>query len=154
VWRGPSHSGGYDREMRRRVLALIAALAGAGVPVGASATARIDYFRTPSKNISCAYFPRQGSSPASLRCDILSGLRPEPRGRCDGDWTGLAMGVAGRAGPTCAGDTVFLASARVLGYGRSWRRDGISCTSRRTGLTCTNRARRGFFLARERWRVF
>jgi hypothetical protein len=42
----------------------------AAVPAGTS-------FRTPSRNIACLYAFQM------LRCDILSGLRPEPRGRCE-----------------------------------------------------------------------
>lgn len=89
-----------------------------------------------------------------LRCDILSGLRPEPARLCEGDWTGVSMLETKRAGAVCAGDTVYDRSAPVLGYGRAWVRNGFRCVSRRSGLTCTNRRSNGFFLSRERWRVF
>jgi hypothetical protein len=42
----------------------------------------------------------------------------------------------------------------TLRYGRTWRWHGIRCTSRRAGLTCTNRNGHGFFLSRERQRLF
>ena len=53
-------------------------------------TARADTlisFRTPSGNIGCVYSSGLGS-PAGLRCDIRSRLRPlppKPR-RCELDW--------------------------------------------------------------------
>ena len=109
-----------------------------------------ELFRTPSGNIGCAYATRG----LALRCDILSGLRPEPTARCELDWTGLTLGATGRARPQCAGDTAVDRRAPVLAYGRTWRRGGIRCTSRLAGLRCVNRAARGFFLSRAAWRVF
>jgi hypothetical protein len=103
-------------------------------------------FRMPSRNIACVY------AVSALRCDILSGLRPEPRARCQLDWTGLTLPSAGPARPTCAGDTVYDAREPILGYGRTWRRGAFVCVSRRTGLECRNRSGRGFVLARESWR--
>ncbi len=117
---------------------------------GATASAAIISFRTPSKNIACAFQTR----PAFLRCDILSGLKPEPSRRCAGDWTGVSMRRFGKAAATCAGDTVYERRAPVLAYGRVWTRGGFRCLSRPTGLTCSNGSRHGFFLSRERWRVF
>jgi uncharacterized protein DUF6636 len=111
-------------------------------------------FRTPSRNISCAFFPASVTGTAMFRCDLLSGLSPEPKQHCEGDWTGASMRLHGRAGPTCAGDTVYDQRAPILAYGRTWTRAGLSCISRMTGLTCRNRDGHGFFLARERWRVF
>lgn len=102
----------------------------------------------PSGNIACLEFA------GVLRCDVLSGLRPEPRRACRLDWTGVALRRTGRPSAVCAGDTVFDRRSRVLSYGTTWRRNGIVCTSRRTGLTCRNRRGHGFFLARERWRLF
>jgi hypothetical protein len=42
----------------------------------------IEVFRTPTKNIACGYVTGLGA-PASLRCDIRSGLRPEPKRACE-----------------------------------------------------------------------
>ena len=113
-------------------------------------------FRTPSGNIGCLY-SRSEDDPAFLRCDILSGLRPVPRGgaSCELDF-GHAVGMSrtGRAHGICAGDTVIDRRARVLAYGRVWRRGGFRCVSRTRGLTCTNVRGRGFFLSRERSRLF
>lgn len=109
-------------------------------------------FQTPSKNIACGYAAGLGGPP-SLRCDIRSGLRPEPRTACQLDWTGVSIGPTGRARPTCAGDTVADPRASVLAYGRTWSRGGFTCLSARIGLTCTNRVGHGFFLSRERWQT-
>jgi hypothetical protein len=111
-------------------------------------------FSTPSKNISCAYFPASVVGGAVFRCDLFSGLRPEPKRHCEVDWTGASMGLRGRAGPTCAGDTVHDPRAPILGYGGTWTRAGLSCSSKTTGLTCRNRDGHGFFLSRQSWRVF
>jgi Family of unknown function (DUF6636) len=121
------------------------------VGVAASAQGRESVyvtFRMPSKNIECAY--ATGFGPVTLRCDIFSGLKPRPRRRCELDWTGVAMGV-GRAGPTCAGDTVFDPKAPVLAYGSIWKRGPFTCLSSWIGLSCVNRAGHGFFLSKERW---
>lgn len=124
---------------------LVAALALAGP----AQRPPFEFFHTPSGNIGCVFVARG----AVLRCDILSGLRPEPRGRCELDWTGLTVAATGRARPTCAGDTAVDRRSPVLRYGRTWRRSGIACLSRRTGLRCLNRDGRGFFLSRTRWIV-
>jgi hypothetical protein len=105
-------------------------------------------FRMPSGNIACGYSTDFG--PVTLRCDILSGLRPEPRGRCELDWTGLSMG-RGSARPTCAGDTVYDRKAPVLKYGGVWKRGPFTCVSLLIGLSCVNSTGHGFFLSKERW---
>ncbi len=112
------------------------------------------FFQMPSRNIYCAYIPADAGDPAALRCDILSGLRPEPKTSCDLDWTGASLSVRGRASASCAGDTVATPNARVLAYGSTWRVGGFTCLSRTTGLRCTNRGGHGLFLSRERWRVW
>ena len=111
-------------------------------------------FRTPSKNIACAFYPASITGRAVFRCDLLSGLKPKPKRHCDVDWTGASMGPRGKAGPTCAGDTVYDPRAPILAYGRTWSYGGIVCTSRTTGLTCRNGDTHGFFLSRDSWRVF
>jgi hypothetical protein len=105
-------------------------------------------FRMPSGNIACGYSTDFG--PVTLRCDILSGLRPEPRGSCELDWTGLSMG-RGSARPTCAGDTVYDRKAPVLRYGTVWKRGPFTCVSLLIGLSCVNSTGHGFFLSKERW---
>ena len=107
-------------------------------------------FRMPSGNIGCTY----QRTPAALRCDILSGLRPEPRRRCELDWTGITLTATGGARAQCAGDTAYDNRAPVLRYGHAWRRGAITCRSARDGLRCVNRRGHGFFLSRQRWRVY
>lgn len=137
--------------MPRAVLILVAVAVALGAG-GAASGASDAYvpFRMPSKNIACAY--ATGFGPLTLRCDILSGLKPSPRGRCELDWTGISMGT-GAARPTCAGDTVYDTKAAVLRYGSVWKRGPFTCLSSWAGLSCANRAGHGFFLSRERWAV-
>jgi hypothetical protein len=101
-------------------------------------------FQMPSKNIGCMTNGRY------LRCDILSGLEPEP-GQCELDWVGVLLPRDGEAVPNCAGDTVYEKTAPTLGYGSTWRSRGFTCQSRETGLSCTSRAGHGFTLSREAW---
>jgi hypothetical protein len=131
----------------------------AGVLLVASSVAsaeplRTSKFRMPSGNIGCAYAPPFEGRAAALRCDILSGLVPEPTRACPVDWTGLGINGRRRGHAVCAGDTVYEGSAPKLRYGRQWRKGPFRCTSRTTGLTCRNTAEHGFHLARENWRVF
>ena len=116
----------------------------------AAAGSVVIQFRTPSGNIGCAYASGFGGAP-SLRCDILSGLKPRPAQppRCDLDWgDSYEMRTTGRPYLTCHGDTAIDPRSRVLRYGRSWSRSGFTCLSRISGLRCTNRSGHGFFLSR------
>jgi hypothetical protein len=111
------------------------------------------FFRTPSGNIGCVYGPAESGFPASIRCDIRSGLRPKPHrpAGCTLEYgDSYALRKTGRATLVCHGDTVFDPHAPVLAYGRTWARDGFRCASRTTGLRCSNSAGHGFFLSRER----
>jgi uncharacterized protein DUF6636 len=124
---------------------------------------RYGAFKTPSGNIVCGYSIAPDGS-ASMECGIKSGLRPPPRRiHCDaGDPNDkrLSLRDTHRATPVlCAGDPGPLlpqidAAAKVLAYGRTIRFGRISCGSAITGLTCRNRSGHGFFLSRERWRLF
>jgi hypothetical protein len=149
--------------MNARLVITFILVVSAAIVVGtAGGTAyRYGAFKTPSGNIVCGYGVATSGRSASIGCGIKSGLKPAPRNTCvDMDYSGKAVSLnaTGRARPVvCAGDPgPFLveAKARVLGYGRSWRGGGITCTSRRTGVTCTNRSGHGFFLSREHWRAF
>ena len=104
-------------------------------------------FQMPSHNVGC------GIDSDVLRCDILSGLKPEPTEACELDWTGVVLDADSAGQPECAGDTVFDQSAPVLAYGETWSRDGLTCVSRQSGLECKNAAGHGFTLARESWSV-
>jgi hypothetical protein len=102
-------------------------------------------FQMPSRNIGCAL------AGGILRCDLLSGLRPEPGAACELDWVGVILPRDSAAEPLCAGDTVYDRAAPTLAYGWTWRRAGFACESRESGLNCTNRAGGEFSLAREGW---
>ena len=127
----------------------LAVLAATLAVAGPTKRPAFEFFRLPSGNIGCVY----AAEGATLRCDILSGLRPQPRGQCELDWTGLTLGATGRAHPQCAGDTAVDRRSRIIRYGQTWSRNGIVCRSATTGLTCRNRSGRGFFLSRARWRL-
>jgi LppP/LprE lipoprotein len=106
----------------------------------------------PSRNIGCIF----SRSPRYVRCDVRSGLKPAPPrpAGCDLDWAyGLQMTPVSKPKTFCAGDTA-LAQGPILAYGATLRIEGFTCLSQRSGLRCTNRAGHGFFLSRQRQRVF
>ena len=130
-------------------------------PAAAGESDEVTGFSTQSKNIGCQYarFSAQQNAyglPATLRCDIGSGLHPKParpRG-CNLDWgDSLEMRKRTRVSVTCHGDTA-LGDRHILGYGKTWRHDGFTCVSRKPGLTCRNLAGHGFFLSRRHSRIF
>jgi hypothetical protein len=123
-------------------------LARAGWTTFLGQTLTTDTFQTPSGNIVCGYVR------SSVRCDLHSGLQPEPDDPCPWDWVGVWLDAKGTAGPNCAGDGVPGEAAPVLEYGHEWRLGGIACSSEARGLTCRNGQTRGFFLSREAWRTF
>ena len=111
------------------------------------------YFETPSHNIGC-YVDRH-----SARCDIRErswSPPPEPKSCIK---IGLDFGQGLVVGPhraefVCAGDTSFGGKA-ILAYGQSTRRGPIVCLSEQRGMTCRNNDNaHGFFLSRERYRIF
>ena len=115
--------------------------------------ATVTFFRTPSGNIGCVYASAFQGIPASVRCDIRSGLKPKPAKprNCHLDWgDSYELPKTGRALVTCHGDTALDPHAPVLAYGKAWQRNGLMCTSRATGLRCTNKSGHGFFLSRQR----
>jgi hypothetical protein len=139
----------YDQIVFR--IAAIAVFAASVVAVGPASAepAAQEFFRTPSKNIYCAWL----SGPKTLRCDILSGVRPLPPKppSCDFDWgAGFDLRRTGRARILCVSDSVVTNSAKVLRYGQTWSRGGLTCKSRVTGLRCRNVSGHGFFLSRQR----
>jgi Family of unknown function (DUF6636) len=97
-----------------------------------------------------------------IGCGIKSGLKPAPPRRpcSEGGYAGdrVIMTATGRVTvPACAGDPGALVgapTARLLGYGKTRSRDGISCRSTFAGLTCRNGSGHGFFLSRARYRTF
>jgi hypothetical protein len=141
-----------------RVLLLTAVVALGVTAASSAAPAAVVLFRTPSGNIGCEYSAAlPGAAAPDVRCDIRSGLRPRPHRppSCPLDYgDSVEIGRHGRASLVCHGDTAIDPQARVLAYGRTFRRGGITCTSARKGLTCSNSGGHGFFLSRERWRRF
>jgi hypothetical protein len=101
-------------------------------------------FQMPSRNIGCLL------AGGELRCDILSGLEPEPTTACEFDWVGVVLSKDS-AGPNCGSDTVYMKAAPTLAYGGEWRRGGFTCHSSETGLNCFSGTGHGFKLARESW---
>jgi uncharacterized protein DUF6636 len=137
----------YDQVVvRSAAIAVFAASVVLAVPARAEPAQY--FFRTPSKNIYCAWL----SSPGVLRCDILSGVRPLPPkpASCDFDWgAGFELKRTSRARILCVSDSVVTNSAKVLRYGQTWSRSGFTCISRVTGLRCRNSGGHGFFLSRQ-----
>jgi hypothetical protein len=157
--------------MRRRSLVTLVAFIAVGVALqcvlgsGAAASpsktrASKDVyfdFRMPSNNIFCAYVVQSSPHATYLRCDIMSGLRPQPSSaRCvDGDrGIDVSMNATGRAHNPCVGDTVKNTHARLFPYGWTWRRGGFTCWSSTAGLRCRNLSGHGFFLSREHSYLF
>jgi len=146
--------------MRRgALLAVLASVAVLVLPAPASSRSGfvLVSFRTPSGNIYCLYSSADPPSPAFLRCDIRSHLKPAPPPRhCVEGVYGESVGMTktGAAHVLCISDSTYNPKARVLAYGTSWSRDGFSCVSRSAGLTCTNQRGHGFFLSRQSWRVY
>jgi len=113
-------------------------------------TVRLRTFQTPSRNIGCVLV-------GGARCDIKKRewAPPAQPASCALDWgQGLQVGKTGAAGVVCAGDTA-LNTGPILRYGSSSRVGTFTCTSRVKGMTCRNRVTgHGFFLARDRYRLF
>jgi hypothetical protein len=61
---------------------------------------------------------------------------------------------SGPAGAACAGDTVLLANARTIPYGKTWLLGPYSCTSRESGLSCRNPDGHGLALSLQAQKVF
>ncbi len=124
-------------------------------PIVAYATngLRDDGFQTPTRNIHCTIFEDEGL----LRCDIIKNrakLPPKPKD-CDLDWgNAFGMGLTGAAQRACHGDTIVAGTNPVLGYGKTWRKGGFTCTSKTTGLTCTNRDKKGWEISQTKQRLF
>lgn len=126
----------------------------AGSALASSGATTLKGFQTPSRNIVCAGYT---GSPASLRCDIASGLEPKPSRPpgCKYDFGGtLTLSAAGHARIGCVSDAVLPdpTKAPVLAYGKTWHDGPFTCRSTKTGLTCHNTAGHGFFLSRALWK--
>jgi hypothetical protein len=117
----------------------------------AMADARTEGFKTPTDNIHCAIYGD------GFRCEIKENtakLPPQPAD-CNLDWgNAFGMSVTGASARACHGDTIQHPDHPVLGYGKTWRKDGYSCISQRTGLTCTNKSKKGWQISKTKQRLF
>ena len=103
---------------------------------------RAKAFHFKSGNIACLY------DSGKLRCDIYSGLKPQPTKQCQYFWKAAMLNHDGRATWLCIIDSIYDANAPVLSRGQTWHRDGITCVHRLRGLRCHNGVGHGFFLSR------
>lgn len=141
------------RRLLIAVVALAVSAAVAAAPAGASSG--LTSFRTPSKNIYCAWEHLSGS-PQFLRCDVqqLAHQAPEPSG-CQFDaGSSFGMKLTGRASALCVSDSVHDSHASSIAYGKSRRFGSFRCSSKTSGLRCTNRSGHGFLLNRTTYRLF
>ena len=136
------------------VVALLALGTGATASSSKAGASKDTYFdfRMPSNNIFCAYVVSSSPYAKYVRCDIMSGIKPKPTGKCKYEGSrGISadIGVTGRATFPCSSDTVYNKSAPKLNYGYTWRRGGFTCKSTLAGLRCSNLSGHGFFLSRQ-----
>ncbi|MDX6669372.1 MAG: hypothetical protein QOK04_2752 [Solirubrobacteraceae bacterium] len=123
-------------------------------PTPGRSALHLAFFRSPTGNIGCVI------AEGIARCDIRDrSWSPPPRPRsCNGNTgygQGLIVGTTGRAHFVCAGDTALNPNGRAVPYGRDSRVPGFTCHSATDGITCrSTRTGRGFFLNRERYRIF
>jgi hypothetical protein len=65
------------------------------------------------------------------------------------------IGETGEAEFVCAGDTALNPTGPVVPYGTDSQVGHFVCASREAGVTCTNsETGHGFFVARDRYRIF
>jgi hypothetical protein len=114
-------------------------------------------FRMPSNNIFCMYVSSTKPRTKYLRCDIESGLKPKPpkkKGKECSYGITVEMNARGKSHYGCVSDSVYDPKAKMLAYGKTWRKSGFTCKSSEAGLTCTNVSRHGFFLSRQHSYLF
>jgi hypothetical protein len=120
-------------------------------PEIAAANAKTEGFQTPTGNIHCAVYGN------GLRCEISENtakLPPQPAD-CNLDWgNAFGMSVTGASIRVCHGDTIKHGKHPVLGYGKTWLKDGYSCTSKKTGVTCINQDKKGWEISKTKQRLF
>jgi hypothetical protein len=150
-------TGLHSSPMRVFAFALVFAAAGLVGAVAASGSGRFGTFQMPSHNIVCQFVIDE--RPA-VECGIRSGLVGARVTDCslgDPQTNRVEVGKHGRADRVrCAGDAgpFTYPTAPVIAYGQTWQGGGLSCRSAISGLTCRNVDGHGFFLSRQRWRLF
>jgi hypothetical protein len=144
------------RVLRRSLIAVVILVASVAVAVAAAgASSSLTSFRTPSKNIYCAW-EHLGGSPQLLRCDVqqLAHQAPKPKGCRFDAGSSFGMNPTGRAAALCVSDSVHDPHAKSIAYGRSRRFGSFRCSSKTSGLRCTNKSGHGFLLNRTTYRLF
>ena len=143
--------------LRVRALAAIATAAlawGVASASGATAVHHHTFFESPTRNIGCVILD------GVARCDIVkrSWALPKRPASCPKEvdfGQGLMVSAAGAARIVCAGDTALDRRAPLLAYGESDVRGVLRCGSTTAGITCrSSTTGHGFFLSRERYRLF
>jgi hypothetical protein len=141
----------------RAGLVVLAALGASLALAAAPAAARLSQFQSPSANIGCVM--DWTSKHAYVRCDARSHewrVTHRPSG-CPHDIDfGQGFSVtrdARRGRVVCAGDTA-LGAGKHLRYGHTVSHGGLKCISEKSGMTCRNRRGHGFFISRQRYRLF
>jgi len=138
---------------RACLLALAVSVALAAAPSAAFAGAG---FTVPSGRTICGLLTSKQSSGlgAGLYCTSANIPSEEAEG-------GVRLLHRGTAKKFTTGNDLALmidgdypkAARPKLAYGKSWKRDGYTCTSRQSGLTC-RRGSHGFSVSRESQRYF
>jgi hypothetical protein len=117
-------------------------------------------FKTVSGNILCSSYLDPNDNRPKLRCDIIKYRPAKPvlpmPADCDGGWGNMfIVNDTGKSGLECAGDLAANPeSAGILEYGQEMERYGITCAAEKSGLTCTNKDGHGFFLSRNKQKLF
>jgi hypothetical protein len=120
----------------------------------AKAIVHLTTFRSPTGNIGCVILDR------TARCDISQrSWKPPPRpASCSREvdfGQGLEVGGSGKGSFVCAGDTALDPTGTPLSYGDASIEGDLACVSAFTGMTCSDLTdRHGFFISRERYRIF
>jgi hypothetical protein len=109
-------------------------------------------FQVPSGNIHC----RADDGYLDCEMGVNNAKLPAKPKDCNLDWGNrFTMSPNGSAERACHGDTLGRNPKHpVLGYGKTWRRNGFTCVSKPTGLTCKNQNDRGWTLSKQKQRLF
>jgi hypothetical protein len=120
-------------------------------------------FKSPTGNINCIYSDYDNKP--EVRCDILQftpSFKTVPAGTSNEVITctpaklrGFTISPGDAEGKAfCPTDAAIDGDQIVLGYGQTFKRGGLLCTSETSGMTCMNAAGHGFSLSRATQKVF
>lgn len=119
-------------------------------------------FQSPSGNIACQLFPREGQSAARAECQLSNTTfdppaNPDPGGCHGAGAWGKAIGMDGGGEPgfMCVGDYWGGPDVTVLAYGQTAVMGPFACKSMETGMRCVDLdTGHGFQVAREAYQLF